>query len=49
MPNLPTAVQQANRFQVRWANGYWKIFDTWRYCAVDIFDLKKDADNALAV
>lgn len=36
------------RFQVRWSNGAWKLFDTERYTAVDIFAMKRDALVACA-
>jgi hypothetical protein len=47
MSTLQHPVQQENRFQIKWSNGYWKIFDTWRFKDLDIFDLRKDAEQAL--
>jgi hypothetical protein len=35
------------RFQIKWINGYWKIFDLVLYKDVGIFDLRKDASNAI--
>lgn len=23
------------RFEVRWANGYWRVFDTWQYTTME--------------
>jgi hypothetical protein len=31
------------RFEVRWNNGYWKVFDTHKYTDVNKAFLKKDA------
>ena len=34
------------KYQVKWNNGFWKLFDTNTYNDVDFFWLKKDADEA---
>lgn len=34
------------RYQVRFSNGYWKLFDTDLYASVDSFGLKTNALNA---
>lgn len=36
------------RFQVRWANGVWHLFDLERYAAVDAFGTKAAALEACA-
>jgi len=36
------------RYQVRWSNGYWKLFDTQEYRSVDIFRLRAHAEEALS-
>ena len=33
--------------ELRWSNGYWKLFDTERYTSIAMFGLKKDAIEAL--
>lgn len=37
------------RYEVRWANGYWRIFDTERYTTLSLSDRKKEAVAAVAV
>lgn len=37
-----------NKYEVRWSNGYWKMFDTEEYKSVAIFYLKTTADEAVA-
>jgi hypothetical protein len=34
------------RFQARFANGYWQLFDRDNFCAVDTFPLKANALTA---
>lgn len=34
------------RYEVRWSNGYWKLFDTKIYASVDTFGLKTQAAEA---
>lgn len=36
------------RFEVRWSNGAWKLFDTHWYSSIDIFGTAKEAWAALA-
>ena len=31
------------RYEVRWANGYWRVFDTDRYTTVSLCGLKTEA------
>lgn len=35
------------RFEIRWSNGFWKIFDTKWFRGVRMFGLKVDAEEAL--
>ncbi len=35
------------RLYVKWNNGYWKLFDLTNYEDIDIFDLRKDAFDAM--
>ena len=35
------------RYEVRWSNGYWKLFDNHFYRGFAAFGLKKDALKAL--
>lgn len=34
------------RYEVRWSNGYWKLFDTHWYCSAEIHFLRSDAIEA---
>jgi hypothetical protein len=34
-------------FEIRWSNGYWKLFDVERYKSVALFGLKREAEEAL--
>ena len=36
------------RYEKRWANGYWRIFDTVTYSTVELCNLSVDADERLA-
>jgi hypothetical protein len=36
------------RYQVRWSNGYWKLFDAKTYASVDTFGLEAQAVEAAA-
>lgn len=36
------------RFEARFSNGAWKLFDTIEYTDVDIFGRKKDLDIVVA-
>lgn len=36
------------RFQVRWANGFWRLFDTFNYTTVDLAYTEKEALGACA-
>jgi hypothetical protein len=33
--------------EIRWSNGYWKLFDTERYTTVACFGLKREVEEAL--
>lgn len=35
------------RYEIRWSNGYWKVFDTRFYCSVEAFGLRTHAEDAL--
>lgn len=35
------------RFEVRFSNGFWKVFDTFRYRSAGMFGLKTLATEAL--
>lgn len=35
------------RYEIRFSNGYWKLFDTHEYCSVAAFGLRAWADEAL--
>lgn len=35
------------KFIVRWNNGLWKTFNTETYTDIEVFLLKKDAENRL--
>lgn len=34
------------RYEVRWANGSWRLFDTEQYTTAELFFIKKEADAA---
>lgn len=34
------------RYEVRWSNGYWKLFDVRRYASVALFGDMRDALDA---
>lgn len=34
------------RFEVRFSNGYWKLFDTVEYESAELFYIKREADAA---
>ena len=34
------------RYEVRWANGYWRVFDTEEYTTHSLCGLKKEAQSA---
>lgn len=36
------------RYEVRWSNGFWKLFDTYRYTSLDRFYLESEAVTAVA-
>lgn len=36
------------RYEVRWNNGYWKLFDKHYYTDAAIFGLKKEAEQEAA-
>jgi hypothetical protein len=36
------------KFEVRWINGYWSLFDTDEYASVWLYGLKKDAATQCA-
>lgn len=36
------------RFEKRWSNGYWKLFDTHFYSSVAIFGTEKECAAAVA-
>jgi hypothetical protein len=35
------------RYELRWSNGAWKLFDTFWYAGIQAFGLKKDAEAAV--
>lgn len=35
------------RYEARWNNGFWKLFDTQNYADVEIFYTKKELDAAV--
>lgn len=35
------------RYELRWSNGYWKLFDTRNYCGVDTFGLREHGLEAV--
>lgn len=37
-----------NRYEVRFANGYWRTFDTFLYTTVWLHSLKTEAEDATA-
>jgi hypothetical protein len=37
------------RYEVRWGNGYWRVFDTERYTTHSLCGLKKEAVVAVAM
>jgi hypothetical protein len=37
-----------DRFTVRWANGYWRVFDTFLYATLELRYTEKDARAACA-
>lgn len=37
-----------DRYEVRWRNGAWKIFDRHRYMDVAVFETQREAEHALA-
>jgi hypothetical protein len=36
------------RYELRFNNGYWKLFDTFQYRSIEMFGLKTDAEAAVA-
>jgi len=34
------------KYIVKWTNGYWKCFDTYKYEDISMHGLKSDADKA---
>lgn len=52
MTDLTQVLQQpmqppaAGRFEVRWSNGAWKVFDTQAYTSVAAYGLRAWADEA---
>jgi hypothetical protein len=34
------------RYEVRWSNGFWKVFDTKFYCSVEVLGLREQAVKA---
>jgi hypothetical protein len=36
------------RYEVRWTNGYWKLFDSDEYTDVGLFYVKTEAEKACA-
>jgi hypothetical protein len=42
-----TNEEHMKRLYVKWNNGYWKLFDLTNYEDIDIFDLRKDAFDAM--
>jgi len=34
------------RYEIRWANGSWRLFDVDQYTTVELFFIKREADAA---
>lgn len=37
------------RYEKRWANGFWRVFDTYEYTTHSIYGTEKECNRALGI